>query len=669
MQKASAERDDLLSAERAFYDGQTANLAELSSGILRSALARPTGSAEAIPVTRRRYAWWREVVEDLPVLMRVTPGGQPQRVLEWAALQGNSSFVNVPVVAVSPDEERVAVCVDTEGDERLDVRVLDIATGDWIEDSITGACRGGLAWSADGQALIYLVDDAARRPCEVRVRVLGGEDWIALREPDERFHLTLRASRCGRWVIVRSTSRRAGRGWLLDAADLGRPPCALPLLGEDVTYAVEPVPGCDQAVVLSDHEHTEPAVYLTALPPGPPSTWQLIETADPGLRPLRAHAFREAIALEARRGGQRVLRVLPLGGEHTAYEIVPSEPGATLSLHDTPLPNPEQVVVVEECLTRPPRWRTLTLATGHLGAWRGAAPDQRYVGEVHWVPVGGVQVPVTLTRAVTTALDGSAPALLTGYGAYESVFEPEHEPVVLELLDRGVVHAHVHVRGGGELGRRWYLDGRMHAKENTFGDYLAVADYLADGLVDGSRLVTRGMSAGGLLQAVVLTRRPDRWRAVVAEVPFVDVVSSMLDPAIPLTINEHEEWGDPLDPEQHAWLRAYSPCDTVSDLAAVPCPQLPDLLVTGAVHDDRVLVHEPLIWVSSLRHTRPDWSPRIQFRVELGAGSHDGPSGRVGHLAYEAEIAAWLLARLDTRWSASADGLPSALRAAAASIV
>jgi oligopeptidase B len=191
------------------------------------------------------------------------------------------------------------------------------------------------------------------------------------------------------------------------------------------------------------------------------------------------------------------------------------------------------------------------------------------------------------------------------------------------------------------MGRHWWHTGRLQHKPNTFADHLTVADALAGHTVDGARIATRGLSAGGLLQAVVLARRPDRWRAVVAEVPFVDVVNSMLDPSIPLTVNEWDEWGDPRDPEIFALLRSYSPYENLP-----PAGGRPAVLVTAALHDPRVMVREPAKWVARMRATSAPGDPPLLLRVELGASAHTGPPGRFAHYRYEAEVLAFVLDQL-----------------------
>ena len=232
----------------------------------------------------------------------------------------------------------------------------------------------------------------------------------------------------------------------------------------------------------------------------------------------------------------------------------------------------------------------------------------------------GTAIPVTIAYRAGLPRDGSAPVLLYGYGAYESCEWPEFSLPVASLLDRGYLYAVAHVRGGGEGGRRWWLQGRLDHKRTTFTDFIAVADALAAGKwVAGDAIVSRGLSAGGLLQGAVYSMAPRRWRAVVAEVPFVDVVNSMLDPTIPLTINEWDEWGDPRGPAMRAYMESYSPYDNP------PAGPRPDLLVTGSLHDPRVLVHEPAKWVARLRATSPTGAAGRPATAGCCSGPSSGP--------------------------------------------
>ena len=240
--------------------------------------------------------------------------------------------------------------------------------------------------------------------------------------------------------------------------------------------------------------------------------------------------------------------------------------------------------------------------------------------------------------------------LLYGYGAYEACIDPWFAPRVLPLLDRGVRFAVAHIRGGGEGGRAWWQQGRLQHKPTTFDDFVAAADALAEqGWADGTRIASRGVSAGGLLQGAAFSRAPQRWRAMVAEVPFVDVVTTMLDPTVPLTVTEYDEWGDPREPEAFAVMSSYSPYENV------PAGEWPALLVTGSLHDSRVMVHEPAKWVARLRETHSG-ARRLLFRPELGAASHGGPSGRLDRIRYEAEILAFVLTELGVAQPAGPDG-------------
>jgi oligopeptidase B len=367
-------------------------------------------------------------------------------------------------------------------------------------------------------------------------------------------------------------------------------------------------------------------------------------------RLLRCDVLADHLILTLRRAGEQLLAITDHEGGNVR-EIAARVPAGSIRLEHAEDYDRGSVIIAEESLIEPPSWYELDLATGSRRLLMrldvpGYEPP-RYRTERLTAPADdGTEIPVTLAYRAQTPLDGSAPCLLYGYGAYETSIDPEFDRSLPSLLDRGVVFAIAHIRGGGERGREWWQQGRLRAKRRTFADHLAVADWLAGSsghpLVDGSRIVSRGASAGGLLQGAVYSMRPGRWCAVVAEVPFVDVVNTMLDPSIPLTISEWDEWGDPREPEDYACMRSYSPYD-------IPPPgPRPPLLVTGAVHDPRVSIHEPAKWVAKLRATDTSGS-RVLFRAETGVGAHSGPSGRSARFRYEGEVQAFILDALGIR--------------------
>lgn len=583
-------------------------------------------------------------------------GGEPDMLLDLEPLARSSGHLDVGVLELSPDEKLLAYSVDTTGDELYRLRFRELATGSDLNDVVPRTYYTG-AWSADSQTFFYTVPDSAYRPWQVWRHRLGTPveaDELALVENDERFALEVRATRSGRLLVLTSRSRDTSSVWLLDAAAAGREARLVQPARAGVEYAVEHavVAGRDVLLSVTNDDCEEFRLLMAPLPDeGAPAAWTELVAGNPSERLHGVDAFAGALVLSLRSGGSPLLRVLPLGSDGVrfaaAFDVGPSLPAGRVALARNEQWDAGTVTVVEESAVHPPTWWDVDLSTGertlrHRQDAPGHDPD-RYLTERRFVPSeDGPQVPVTVTRHRNTPLDGSAPALLWGYGAYESCDDPQWDPALPSLLDRGVVHVHTHVRGGGELGRHWWLDGRLEHKQHTFSDHIAVADHLAaTGVVDPDRIATRGLSAGGLLQGAVFSQRPDRWRAVVAEVPFVDVLTTMLDPSIPLTVTEWDEWGDPRRAEDFAWMLAWSPYDNVP-----PPGGRPDLLVTGALHDPRVMVHEPAKWVAALRHSDPQWSPRCLFRCETAAGAHTGPSGRYAHLRYEAEVAAWVLDKL-----------------------
>lgn len=576
-------------------------------------------------------------------------------MLDLNSLITESGYVGVGVTVVSPDEALLAYSVDNDGDEVFTLKFRDLRRGEDMTEEIPRSYYGG-AWSSDSRWFFYTVHDDAYRPDQVwrhRIGTSAADDVLVLVEPDERFEVNLRATRSGDYVVIWSESRTTSECWIVDSRRPETPPRSVGGRRPGVLYRIEHEAeddGPGRLLVVTNDAAPEFRVMAAGVPTTADQDagqWMEIRPEDPAERPERIDAFRGRLVLTLRTAGERQLRLLPPED--------PSGPGITVrsrfvggevGLARNTAYDVEAVTVIDQAHVEPPEWSAITLATGevtrlHRDPAPGHDPD-RYLTERRTYPApDGTPVPATVVRHRDVPLDGTPPALIYGYGAYEFSFPPAWDAALPSLLDRGVVYVHAHIRGGGEGGRGWYLSGRLAHKQHTFSDFAAVADGLAAGAVDGSRIASRGLSAGGLLQGAVFGQRPDRWRAVVAEVPFVDVVTTMLDASTPLTVNEYDEWGDPRIREQFDWMLAYSPYENPP-----PPGGRPDLLVTGAVHDPRVMVREPAKWVASLRSQDPDWSPRCLFRCELGAGAHSGPSGRAGHLAYEAEVYAWILERL-----------------------
>ncbi len=627
----AAARETLV-AERRHYAAETAHMAPFRRVLAAKMAGRTPETESSVSWRHGAFVYYTQIEagREFGEFCRKRDASDGGSVLLNLDELADGGFVELGVREVSPCGRYLAYSVDTTGDEVYELRFRDLETGNDLPDRVPGTYYTG-AWSADSSSFFYTVVDACYRPYEVRRHVLGETSGTVLTEPDRRFELTVAATRSGAYVTITSANRDTTEVWLIPADDPGRPPVSVAGRRPRVEYRVDHDAGRDRLIIVTDDGFPEFKVVHAPVTGGP---WQDLLPADPTERIHRADCFAGYIVLSLRRGGEPLLRVIPLdGGE--PWEIHPETTAGRIELvhnHDYAAAS---VLIETGSYTEPTRWEEVMLATRERTTVKTAETPgydpAEYVSERHWAPaVDGALIPVTVVRRRDVPLDGTAPCLLYGYGAYEAVFEPTWEAALSVLLDEKVIFAHAHIRGGGELGRAWWQAGRLARKPATFTDHLAVAAWLDE---RASAVATRGLSAGGLLQAAVYGRR--RWSAVVAEVPFVDVVTTMLDDSIPLTVNEWEEWGDPREPDEFAWMLAYSPYDNIP----INHDSSP-LLVTGAVNDPRVLVHEPAKWVAKLRAYG---AKDVLFRVEVDDGGHTGPSGRYAHLDYEAEIYAFIL--------------------------
>jgi oligopeptidase B len=641
-----------LAAERAYYDQQTARTVRLRDELAAEMSARMAPEDES---AGWELGGWHYFTRTLPGLnyeqfcRRPLSGGDDQVLLDENLLLDDpdcgGDYVALGVREVSPDGRLLAYSADFDGDEVYQLRIRDLATGTDLPERIERSYYG-LAWSADSRSVFYTVTDPIYRPYQVwrhDVGAAAGTDVCVFTEDDERFEVFVRASRSGAVIFIECESRDTTETWTIAATQPRSFPMVVQPRRRGTEYRADHGDG-ELYLVTNDHATEFRLVKAPIAAPGADG-WREVVPESAGTRLVACDVFSRYLVLTERRAAATRLRILDraTGAQRV---VQPAGPHVALELAENLEYETASVTVRTESLIDPPAWHDVDLASGE---WRlrkrqpvpGYDPAGYRTARFAALAADGTPIPVTVAYRAGFGRDGTAPCLLYGYGAYEACSWPEFSLPAVSLLDRGYLYAVAHIRGGGEGGRTWWLDGRLDRKRNTFTDFIAVADALAaDGWAAPGAIVSRGLSAGGLLQGAVFSMAPRRWRAVVAEVPFVDCVTTMLDPSIPLTVAEWDEWGDPREPDARAYLASYSPYDNV------PGGPRPSLLVTGSLHDPRVLIHEPAKWVARLRATQlADGAPggRLLFRPELGAGAHVGPAGRYDHLRYEAEVLAFIL--------------------------
>jgi oligopeptidase B len=581
---------------------------------------------------------------DVPDTPDLGSGRCPQGsvILDCNAEASGYEYFDVHDVNPSPDHTLLAWSSDVDGSERYTLRVRDLATGE-DGDEITGTSSwGGVAWSAGGDWLFYSRPDDQMRPHQIWRHRLGtppADDVLVHSENDERFFLHVAATRSDRWIVITSASKTSGETLVLPSTEPEGAPRLVRERTPDVEYSVDD--WGDRFVVLTNLD--APDFRLMTAPHDNPAVWSDLVGHEAGRRLTDAEPFADHIVLNEWLDAQPRVRVLRRDGnsEVLDFGVEPHD----LTIGANPEWDTTGLRLSYQSLTTPESVYDHDLATGdRVLKKRTPTPNVdlgAYIAERTWATApDGTRVPVDIVRHRDTPLDGTAPCVVYAYGAYEYSLAPWFSVARLSLLDRGVVWALVHPRGGGELGRSWYLDGKLLNKRNTFTDTLAASDHLVSaGIADGARLALRGGSAGGLLVGACVTMRPERFRAAVAEVPFVDVVTTMSDPTLPLTVTEWEEWGDPRLEPFASYMASYAPYDNTVEA------DYPAIFVTAGLNDPRVSYHEPAKWVARLRSVGAGVTRPVVLRTEMGAG-HGGRSGRYDAWRDEARVITFLVSEL-----------------------
>jgi oligopeptidase B len=656
-----------LEAENDFADQSTAHLEPLRQKIFGEIKARTKETDLSVPTRQGDWWYYARTFEgkqyrvqcrcpvsdpddwDPPVLDEDTEVPGEQILLDSNAEAEGHDFFALGAASVSLDAHLLAYSVDTVGDERYHLQFKDLRTGEKLPDQIADIAAG-VTWAADNCTVYYLTLDSAHRPDKVwRYRLGSGEPAeLVYHEADERFWLGAGLTRSEAYVIIASGSSITSEIRYADSADPHAEFTVVLPRREGVEYSVEHavVAGQDRFLIL----HNDGAVNftLTEAPVSDPTQQRTLIAHRDDVRLEGVDAFADHLVVSYRRAALPRIQLWPIdsGGDYDEPEEIEFDSELMSSgLGGNPNWVSPKLRIRAGSLVTPLRVYDIDLRTGERTLLReqpvlGDYRQSDYVERRDWALADdGTRIPVSIVHRAD--VEFPAPTLLYGYGAYEICTDPSFSIARLSLLDRGMVFVIAHVRGGGEMGRLWYEHGKLLEKKNTFTDFVAAARHLVStGLTRPEELVALGGSAGGLLMGAVANLAPDLFAGILAQVPFVDPLTTILDPSLPLTVTEWDEWGNPLsDSEVYAYMKSYSPYENVET------KRYPAILAMTSLNDTRVYYVEPAKWVAALRHANASGNP-VLLKTQMSAG-HGGVSGRYRAWEETAFQYAWLLAAAD----------------------
>ncbi|EMY34573.1 protease 2 [Arthrobacter crystallopoietes BAB-32] len=651
-----------LEAENAYTAAVTADQQPLRDAIFDEIKNRTQETDLTVPV--RKDGWWyygrMEEGKQYGIQCRTKAADSGDPAVDWTPpavepgtpvpgeqilLDGNleaegKPFFSLGGAAVTKDGNLYAYAVDNAGDERFTLRIKDLRTGDLLPDVVENVFYS-LAFSPDGRQVFYTVVDDSWRPYQIKSHTLGtqvADDVVIYQEDDPAMWTGFDLSADRRHLVVSIGCSEYSETRLLD---FDNPDAGLQVLvprSERILYDAEPftLDGMPKVLLTHNKDAVNSMVSLVDLAefaqPLGEQRWDTVLPHDDAVRVNGATVTATHAVVSVRKDTIERIQVLPLQGLGTAAQGAAVEPDFDEELYTAGMGGSEYeaplIRLTYTSFFTPPRIYDYELATGRLFLRKetpvlGGYESSDYVAAREWAMAGdGTRIPLSVLRKANVQRDGANPALMYGYGSYEVSMDPAFNIARLSLLDRGVVYVIAHVRGGGEVGRKWYDDGKKLRKMNTFTDFVAATDWLAaSGWADPKRIAAMGGSAGGLLMGAVANLAPQKYAAIVAQVPFVDPLTSILDPDLPLSALEWEEWGNPItDPEVYAYMKSYSPYENVRPA------DYPRIAAVTSFNDTRVLYVEPAKWVAKLREATTGSEP-IVLKIEMDAG-HGGASGR-----------------------------------------
>ncbi|MEZ5710019.1 MAG: S9 family peptidase [Blastomonas sp.] len=643
-----------LEEENAWFEAQMGPYAGLTDTLFREMKGRIKEDDSSVPQKDGDWLYWVEYEEGAQYkkwYRRPVAGGDRQLILDEPALAEGKDYFRLGTLSVSPDHRLIAYAVDDNGSERFEVRVRNLETGEMLADVIPGTLSS-LVWRADSGAFLYSLANEQWRTDNARLHVLGTpveQDVELYHEDDEGFRVDIGLTSSEKYIVIATGDHETSEVRLLPADD----PLAEPLLvsprRKGREYEIEERDGT--LYILTNDEHINFRLATASL--DAPGEWTTLIAGSDDFYLNGMTAFRDFYVTEGRLAGLDQIQIRYYDDPARIEPVAFPEASYTASLGDNPEWDMQVLRIGYQSMVTPATIYDYDVAARSLKTLKvqeipSGYDAADYVTERLMIPArDGTLIPVSIVYRKGFARDGSAPLHLYGYGAYGIAIPPSFSVARLSLVDRGFAFAVAHIRGGDDLGRQWYLDGKLASRTNSFTDFVDCArGLIAQGYSAPGRVTASGGSAGGELMGAVVNSDPDLWGAVVAHVPFVDVLNTMLDASLPLTPGEWPEWGNPIeDKAAFDLIRSYSPYDNVT------AQSYPPLMVTAGLNDPRVTYWEPAKWVAKLRATGTG-DNALLLKTNMGAG-HGGKSGRFDSLHEVAEEFAFILWQMGMAGQAS----------------
>ena len=635
----------VLDAENAYYEALTDDLESLRKKLFQEMRGRIKEDEASVPAKDGDWVYWSKYREggEYPTFVRASAtGGDEQILFDGDKERGDAKFFDIAAIAHSPDQRLIAHAVDRLGSEYFSIGVRDIETGKEYDDVIESADDCGAVWSADSKSFFYVERDDNQRPKRVKLHRLGDNpsaDKIVYEEPDDGYFLQISKSQSGDYIFITLSSQTTSEVRFIRADAPTAAPTLIAAREIGVEYYADHH-GDDFFIMTNADGAVDFKIVKAPISAPGRDKWKDYIAHNAGTQLVTFTAYKNyLVRLERENALPRIIVATYTGEEHAiafddeafsltmdaGFEFDTTNMRFTFESPSTPRQTFDYGMNARKRVLR----KTQAVPSGH-------DPSLYQVERIIARAEDGAEIPVTILRLKSTPLDGSAPALLYGYGSYGITMPAGFSTNILPLVDRGAVYAVAHIRGGADKGRQWYLDGKLNKKMNTFTDFITVAEALIEkGYTAKKKTVIFGGSAGGLLVGVTVNMRPDLFGGVIAAVPFVDIINTISDADLPLTPPEWEEWGNPItSAEGFRVISQYSPYDNISEA------DYPPIMATGGLTDYRVTYWEPAKWVAKLRE-KGSGGPFV-LRMNMGAG-HGGSAARFERLEERAHLYAFAL--------------------------